>query len=531
MTSSAGPDRHHIEQSRLDGRYRLIERLGHGGTADVWRAHDDRLGRPVAIKILDKAKANPEYVRGEAQALAQFSHPHIASVFDCGDDDGRPFLVMELVEGRSLANVLSDHEISWPAAVACCGQVAAALAAAHGRGLVHRDVTPANIMLTPSGAKLIDFGISATEGEPEADADGGLRGTPAYVAPERLSEHLVTPRADVYSVGLVLYQSLSGRLPWRASNAREIWALRDTCPPDPLPTIEGLPAEVAEACMQCLARDPADRPDAARLAEVLNASAPAGALAELARLAVVTEERTDPTQLLASQTSTYDNRWRERRYAVRLVAVAASILSIGALGWAATDWSPVDATATPLTIAAPAPAAPAVPSCAVTFELKSDHAQRFQVTITATERAQRLPAGWQLSFRLPGSQPVDIDPAGGWRREADILTSPAQPVLNVGGSAMLTLSGRHTGTIPMPTTMHAYGQQCDVTALNSVVSTVATPATGPVDADDTQSDDRNSRNAGAVDNEVHAIGQSATGRYGAASSQRLPPGQVKKQDH
>src|SRR5262245_24871838 len=184
----------------LDGRYRLIDPIAHGGTAEVWRAHDEKLARPVAIKLID-ARANAARVQEEARALARLSHPHIANVYDYGARDDQAYVVMELVEGRPLADVLTDGPLPWPEAVNYCGQAAAALAAAHGRGLVHRDVTPANLMLTVSGVKLIDFGLSAVEGQPEADADGGLRGTPAYVAPERLRDRVVAPAADVYSLG------------------------------------------------------------------------------------------------------------------------------------------------------------------------------------------------------------------------------------------------------------------------------------------------------------------------------------------
>ena len=470
MTSSVGPPED-IHQRQLDGRYRLIERLGNGGTADIWRAYDERLGRAVAVKILDLTKADPASVRGEAQALARSSHPHIAGVFDYGEDGGG-YLVMELVEGRSLANALSRDGMSWRAAVACCAQVAAALSEAHQRELVHRDVKPANIMLTRSGAKLIDFGLSAIAGQPEADSDGCLRGTPAYVAPERLQDRTVTPAADVYSVGLVLYQCLSGHLPWRAASAKELWALRETNPPDPLPAIEGLPAEVRDICYQCLAPDPADRPDAARLAAVLNASAPAGSATELAQYAHAADGPTDPTHLLATRLSTPDSLVRRPTRPRRLAAAGAVGLVLAMLGLSLTDWGPADTTPTRMTMGPPAGT---VPTCAATYELQSNDGRTFRAAITATERGEPLPAGWQLSLRLPATQPLDIDPASGWRREADALTSPAQPALDLGGSAQLTLAGRHTGIVPLPTALHVDGQACDVAVLASAVSPAVIP--------------------------------------------------------
>jgi serine/threonine protein kinase len=471
MTSSTGPGEDYLDQRILDGRYRLIERLANGGTAEIWRAHDERLGRPVAVKILDMTKADPATVRDEAQALARSSHPHIANVFDYGEDGGH-YLVMELVEGRPLASALARHRISWPAAVACCAQVAAALAEAHKRGLVHRDVKPGNIMLTRSGAKLIDFGLSAIAGQPEADSDGCLRGTPAYVAPERLEDGKVTAAADVYSVGLVLYECLSGDLPWRASHAQELWALRETNPPDPLTAIEGLPAEVGEICLQCLAPDPADRPEAARLAEVLTAWAPARSATQLAQLAHAADGPIEPTHLLATRVSTPDSLISRPTPQRRLAAAAVAGLVLAMFGWSLTGWSPLDTTPTPQTFDAPALA---VPTCAATFDLQSNEGGNFRAAITATERGEGLPAGWQLSLQLPATQPLDIDPASGWRRDADALTSPAQPALDLGGSAQLTLAGRHTGILPLPTALHVAGQACDVAVIASAVSPAAMP--------------------------------------------------------
>src|SRR5690349_1670379 len=144
---------------RLDGRYRLVEPLGRGGTSEVWRGLDERLSRPVAVKILH-GRGN-DWIRNEAQALALLAHPHIATVYDFGVSRQRPYLVMELVRGRPLAVVLERGPLPWSAAVRSCAQVASALAVAHARGVVHRDVTPGNIMLTAAGVKLIDFGISA----------------------------------------------------------------------------------------------------------------------------------------------------------------------------------------------------------------------------------------------------------------------------------------------------------------------------------------------------------------------------------
>src|SRR2546421_7027160 len=258
----------------LDGRYRLIERMGRGGMATVWRAHDERLSRTVAVKILDGRlpddQAGRLHMRAEARALARLSHQHIADVYDFGTpENAAPYLVMELVEGPSLASVLIERQaLPWRAALTVCAQVADALAAAHARGVVHRDVTAANVMLTPAGVKLIDFGICALEGQQQTDADGQLLGTLAYTAPERLHGRPVAAAADVYSVGSLLYRTLSGRLPWQAATPEELLLAGQQ--PEPLPPIDGLPAGVTNACIRCLDRDPDRRPTAAELAHQFN---------------------------------------------------------------------------------------------------------------------------------------------------------------------------------------------------------------------------------------------------------------------
>jgi serine/threonine protein kinase len=177
----------------LAGRYRLIERLGAGGMSVVWRAYDDVLGRPVAVKLLGPRyatdPASRQRIRDEARAAARLNHPYITDVYDYGEsasDHGTvPFVVMELVDGVPLDQRLRGEPLPWRFATEICAQVAAALAAVHARGLVHRDVKPANIMLTGSGAKVVDFGISAVAGD-RSERPGQVFGTPAYLAPERL---------------------------------------------------------------------------------------------------------------------------------------------------------------------------------------------------------------------------------------------------------------------------------------------------------------------------------------------------------
>jgi serine/threonine-protein kinase len=260
----------------LTDRYRLLDRLGSGGMAVVWRAFDEVLARQVAIKVLCPETARrTDQVRGfwrEARAIACLSNPHIGVVYDFGEYTGPggarlAFVVMELVEGPSLQQRLVRGPLAWLEALRVCAQIADGLAAAHARGLVHRDVKPANVLLSSGGVKLVDFGISAVVGQPADSAqDGFVMGTPAYVAPERLAGASVGPGADVYSLGIVLYETLTGRRPWRVSGDDEALAAHLLRDPAPLPPIDGLPTQIRDLCRRCLAKDPDARPAAPEVA-------------------------------------------------------------------------------------------------------------------------------------------------------------------------------------------------------------------------------------------------------------------------
>jgi len=269
--------------SLLASRYRLVERLGAGGMSVVWRGFDEVLGRQVAVKVLPPStSADPAFrrrLRAEAQAAARLSHPNITNVYDYGeattvDGEPVPYVVMELIDGESLAAVLArTRKLPWQQAVRMTAEVAAALAAAHARGIVHRDVTPANVMLTPTGAKVVDFGISALIGENDIDPDGSLLGTPAYLAPERLEGGQVSPATDVYAVGLLVYRTLIGQLPWDVGTTTALLRAHQYTEPDPMPPVEGLPPEVDALIGRCLEKRPADRPSSAELASILAAIA------------------------------------------------------------------------------------------------------------------------------------------------------------------------------------------------------------------------------------------------------------------
>src|SRR2546429_2890605 len=176
----------------LGDRYRLVERLGGGGMSVVWRAYDEVLGRPVAVKVLAGEAvddASRDWIRAEAQAAARLSHPHITGVHDYGESrtaggERLPYVVMELVNGPTLAQRLAKGRLPVRTALLVGAQVAAALAAAHARGLVHRDVKPGNVLLSPAGAKVVDFGIAAVAGAPGGSPSPGIGwGPPAHPPP------------------------------------------------------------------------------------------------------------------------------------------------------------------------------------------------------------------------------------------------------------------------------------------------------------------------------------------------------------
>jgi hypothetical protein len=264
----------------LGGRYRLMTPVGAGGMAVVWQAHDEVLGRAVAVKLLAPAQAGDarsrDRIRREARAAAALSHPNIAQVHDYGEAGrpGRvfPYVVMELVPGGTLSARLSAGALAPGFAMRIAAEIAAALAAAHAEGLVHRDIKPGNVMLAPTGAKVVDFGIAAAvapDGSGAPDDPDEVLGTPAYLAPERLVGDAVVPASDVYALGVVLYRMLSGRSPWSSEDTRQMVRAHLYVPPAPLPHVAGVPEYVLRLCDRCLAKNPAHRPSAEEAAAML----------------------------------------------------------------------------------------------------------------------------------------------------------------------------------------------------------------------------------------------------------------------
>jgi serine/threonine-protein kinase len=257
-------------------RYTIEALIGQGGMGRVYRAYDPRLSRRVALKVISEgsshAAANARLVR-EARAAAAFDHPNAVAIFDVGELDGAPYIVMELVEGRTLRQAAGDPPLPVPTRLAQLTGIARALAAAHERGLVHRDIKPENVMVRGDGmVKVLDFGIagrtggtadatSATQAAlPTLTVEGVKLGTPVYMAPEQIRGDEVDGRADQFAWGVLAYELLGGRLPWRGADAIAVMASVLTDPVDPAPLERaGVSPAVARVVLRTLEKKPADR--------------------------------------------------------------------------------------------------------------------------------------------------------------------------------------------------------------------------------------------------------------------------------
>jgi serine/threonine protein kinase len=315
------------------GRYRIERDLGHGGMATVYLAEDEELGRPVAIKLLPEHLAGDEDFRArfvrEARLAGRLSHPNVVRVFDAGEADERPFIVMEYVPGSSLAEAghLAPERVVELGMQACAG-----LQHAHDAGVVHRDVKPANLLVREDGVlKIVDFGIARAVESTRYTQAGTLLGTAAYLAPEQIAGEDATPASDIYSLGAVLYELLAGRPPYAFSSLAELAARQTDGAITPVRDVKPtVPRELEAAVMHALARDPSFRPSsAAELGQELGGGTPEHATIPLA----------PPRRRRAAL-------WLVGAVAVVAVAVAVAI-TVASLGGGSDTAPPAPARVTP----------------------------------------------------------------------------------------------------------------------------------------------------------------------------------------
>jgi serine/threonine protein kinase len=332
----------------LGGRYRLLDVLGDGGMARVFRAEDARLGRVVAVKILHQHYlSQPEFVRRfeqEARLAARLSHPNIVAIYDVDRQDGAYYIVMEYVEGGSLKGLITrDAPLSPSLVTAVARQLGQALDAAHAHGVIHRDIKPENILLTPSyDVKVGDFGIARALTSAGQTATGMVMGSVSYFSPEQAQGKPATAESDLYSAGVVLYEMLTGRLPFAAGNPLATAMQHITQEPaPPRAIVPALPSAVDRVILRALSKDPAQRyHSGALLADALDAAIVTGTSRTAARAvaaaatAQTTATRAAPTHL--TPTGRIARTPARPRRRVAALPLALLVLAGGGAAYAAT---------------------------------------------------------------------------------------------------------------------------------------------------------------------------------------------------
>ncbi len=253
----------------LVNRYRIDTELGHGGMGVVYQGYDTFLNRPVAIKAISASNINSEArsrLLSEARAVAKLNHPNIVTVYDALEEDGVPFIIMELVEGHSLR---FNYFVGFPKVIDYIRQICAALVHAHGKGVIHRDIKPDNVLLSPNGSiKLMDFGLALSMDSARVTDAGILVGTFAYIAPELIQGGQPSPQSDLYALGVMLYELLTGDLPFQGSDIAHLFAelLRGNAP-SPKDRNPEVPDMLNTLVMQMLSKNPLERPSSAHMVD------------------------------------------------------------------------------------------------------------------------------------------------------------------------------------------------------------------------------------------------------------------------
>ncbi|MEV0344295.1 serine/threonine-protein kinase [Nonomuraea sp. NPDC050680] len=438
-------------ERQVSNRYRLIEPLGEGGMGVVWRAYDELLDRTVAIKEVrytgvgedKRAELNRRTIR-EARAAGRLDHPSVIVIHDVVEEDGRPWIVMQLIRSRSLADVIREHGPLPVAQVATIGgRVLDALRAAHATGVLHRDVKPENVLLADDGrVVLTDFGIASLEAEAGLTATGGLVGTPAYMPPERLNGEPARPESDLWSLGATLYAAVEGTPPFK----RDSWAATVAAVLRDLPGQPARAGVLGPVIMGLLHRDPAARMSADEAAHLLRAAAaepivygyaghptpqPGGPVPGMPGSGGYSPGMSAPGGSAPGMTppggfgpaGTVPVRARRRGWVMAVPAVVIAVVALGTGGWyVITSQQPPTGTSTP----APTPSATPTPTSSETTPPPTRTAEP-----SATPTPARLPDGWRRLVNSTGRFSIGL-PAG-WQarknpnRDSVTITGPGTP--------------------------------------------------------------------------------------------------------
>jgi eukaryotic-like serine/threonine-protein kinase len=402
----------------LQDRYQTEELLGRGGMAAVWRGRDLRLDRPVAIKELTgegpgNATALERFER-EARAVARLSHPNVVSVYDYGVQDGTPFLVMELVNGPTVATMLEGGPLPLADALAIASQTCDGLAVAHSAGIIHRDIKPANLILAPAGVvKICDFGVVRlldTAGQASLTAPAEAMGSPMYMAPEQITGDRLDPRTDLYALGCTMYAMLAGYPPFNSGDPLSIVHQHVYEAPEPLRLRRpDLPPEVEALVSELLAKTPDQRPsDAAavhsRVASIMQRLTPEVASSTVRMSAVpaaLAPSATPPDPAPIDKLTAYPVARRRWRRPTAMAAMAATLLA--AIVLALLTLRPADDT----TADPPGPAtSPTAATATASLNTSPSPSSRSAAPTTTGPTAGRSPT----AQRTPTAPPPPTDP-------------------------------------------------------------------------------------------------------------------------
>jgi len=443
----------------LGGRFQLTTRIAIGGMGEVWKAKDLILGRIVAIKVLkEEYTGDPGFLqrfRAEARHTALLNHVGIANVFDYGEEEGSAYLVMELVPGHPLSSIIEREQVLSPdRTLSMIAQTARALSVAHSQGLVHRDIKPGNLLITPEGrVKVTDFGIARLADQVPLTQTGQVMGTAQYLAPEQATGQTATGASDIYSLGVIGYECLTGHRPFSGESQIAIALAQVNDAPPPLP--ETLPTPVRALLMSMLAKDPKNRPaNAIKLSEAAEAirngdiAAAHAAVPGMLLFEATTGPITAPVDIPTAATGVIESSPEKDKSTTATSALPV----VGAAGAGAAAGAAAGATGPRSTLSR-------ADALAAERSWEQEEEDRYDEPVDEPQRRGRSPWTWPLIalillvlFALVGvilTQAGILFPAG--PVESSATSSSAKPNSSSASPSATSASPTSTSTSPMPT--------------------------------------------------------------------------------